>query len=223
MNKDPYLVLGVSRDADDAAVKKAYRELAKKFHPDNYANDEAFRELAEEKMKEINEAYDEIMKQRTGGSSGYTRSYGNGGGNNTYSNYSTHTSDTSSHASEYNQAREYINSGRIDEAVRVLNGIPRGERQAEWHFLYGIVCMRKGWNFEAAKQMKRACELDPGNAEYQSAYSSFINSAQQNSSGYSTGSAGNSGCGCSTCDICTGLLCADCCCECMGGDLIPCC
>ena len=64
--KDPYSVLGVSQSASDDEIKKAYRELARKYHPDNYQNN-PLADLAEEKMKEINEAYDAITKQRTGG------------------------------------------------------------------------------------------------------------------------------------------------------------
>mgnify|MGYP000509594444 CR=1 FL=1 len=79
--KDPYSVLGVSQSASDDEIKKAYRELARKYHPDNYQNN-PLADLAEEKMKEINEAYDAITKQRAGGG-GYQQqpsggSYGGG-------------------------------------------------------------------------------------------------------------------------------------------------
>ena len=63
MAKDPYKVLGIDRNASDEEVKKAYRELARKYHPDNYANT-PLSELADEKMKEINEAYETIQKMR---------------------------------------------------------------------------------------------------------------------------------------------------------------
>ena len=78
--RDPYSVLGVSQNASDDEVKKAYRELARKYHPDNYQNN-PLADLAEEKMKEINEAYDTITKQRSGG--GYqsaSTGYGQQGG-----------------------------------------------------------------------------------------------------------------------------------------------
>ena len=67
--KDPYSVLGVPRDADDDAIKKAYRELARKYHPDNYAGTN-LAEVAEEKMKEINEAYDAVQKERQAAKTG---------------------------------------------------------------------------------------------------------------------------------------------------------
>ena len=70
---DPYSVLGVKPEASDEEIKRAYRELARKYHPDNYQNN-PLADLAEEKMKEINEAYDAITKQRAGG--GSSSSYG---------------------------------------------------------------------------------------------------------------------------------------------------
>ena len=72
---DPYKVLGVSPSATDEEVKDAYRKLAKKYHPDQYA-DSPLKDLADEKMKEINEAYDAITKMRSGGSSGGYQSQG---------------------------------------------------------------------------------------------------------------------------------------------------
>lgn len=72
---DPYSVLGVSPNASDEEIKKAYRELARKYHPDNYQNN-PLADLAEEKMKEINEAYETITKQRSGGGGSYQRPSG---------------------------------------------------------------------------------------------------------------------------------------------------
>ena len=62
---DPYEVLGVPRTATDEEIKKAYRNLARKYHPDNY-HDSPLADLAQEKMKDINAAYEHITKERSG-------------------------------------------------------------------------------------------------------------------------------------------------------------
>ena len=100
---DPYKVLGVSRDATDDEIKKVYRELARKYHPDNYT-DTNLAELAEEKMKEINEAYDQIQTERSGKGSS-SSSYNN-------TNYGSGTTTDS----RYVEIRNLINQRRSSEA-----------------------------------------------------------------------------------------------------------
>ena len=210
MNKNPYEVLGVSPTATDDEVKSAYREMARKYHPDNYVNS-PLSDLAEEKMKEINEAYDLIQKERAGGprtDTGFNP------------NYNTYTHDTSSHASEYNQIRRLINEDKYYEAEAMLNNIPVGSRNAEWAFLMGCVCLKKGWNLDAQRYFESACAQDPSNTEYRNALNAMRGRAQNFGQTYRQ--QGNAS-GCSACDICSGLLCADCLCECCGGDLIRCC
>ena len=71
---DPYSVLGVSRDASDEEIKKAYRRLSRKYHPDANINNPN-KEQAEEKFKEVQQAYEQIMKEKEYGSS-YGGGYG---------------------------------------------------------------------------------------------------------------------------------------------------
>ncbi len=198
---DPYAVLGVSKNATDEEIKNAYRELARKYHPDNY-NDNPLSDLAGEKMKEINEAYDQIMNMRRGG--GYSK---NSGG------YSTG-------ASQFPEIRSLINQGRLEQAQELLDGVPPQNRDAEWYFLNGTVLYRRGWFDQAYTSFATAVRMNPQNPEYQNA---MRNAQRQSGAQYnpyrSYGTAG----GCNTCDMCQGLICADCCCECMGGDLISCC
>ena len=111
---DPYKVLGVSESATDEEVKKAYRALAKKYHPDNYVNN-PLADLAAEKMKEINEAYDEIQRMRQGGSSGRT-----GGAHGRSGSYGPGSGYSGSASSEYVRIRELINAGRFSEAEVLL-------------------------------------------------------------------------------------------------------
>ena len=197
--KDPYSILGVDKNATDDEIKNAYRELARKYHPDNYA-DNPLSDLAGEKMKEINEAYDAIMNRRRGGKNTYEGNYTNGG------------------SSSFPEVRQLINQGRLEQAQEVLDGVPPESRNAEWYFLNGTVLYRRGWFDQAYTSFATACRMDPVNPEYRNA----LNRAQRQS-GNQYNPYRSYGGGMDECDCCTNLICADCLCECMGGDLIPCC
>ena len=197
--RDPYEILGVGKNATDEEIKNAYRALARKYHPDNYA-DNPLSDLAGEKMKEINEAYDAIIAARKSG--------GKKKGDYTNPN------------SKYPDIRNLITSGRLDEAQLLLDGIPLNERDAEWYFLNGSVLYKRGWFNDAFSSFATAVRMDPDNMEYRQALNNMQRSRGFNSP-YRTGT--NMGGTNSNCDCCTSLLCADCCCECMGGDLISCC
>ncbi len=212
---DPYKVLGVSSTATDDEVKEAYRAMAKKYHPDQYS-DSPLADLASEKMKEINEAYDMIVAQRKNRSTG-----GYSAGGYAYNGYSGGAK--TSGASGFNDVRSYIMSGRIADAEQLLNGVPVESRNAEWYFLKGTVLFRRGWLEEAKEHFTRACQMDPGNPEYQAALNQAMNQRSGAYGGYNPNMNMNRVGGCNTCDVCNTLLCADCCCECMGGDLIGCC
>ncbi|MFT8887776.1 MAG: J domain-containing protein [Ethanoligenens sp.] len=209
---DPYQVLGVSPNASDDEVKAAYRKLVKKYHPDNYANN-PLADLATEKMKEINEAYNTITQQRGpgGGSTGGARGYSSGGyGSASGGNGSSYTGGSS----RFMHVRSMINAGQVGQAQNVLDAVPLGERDAEWHFLMGSVMYRKGWVNEAYVNFQNACRQDPNNREYQEALNRL--SGQMNGAGFGGYNMGNQQ-GCTGCDICTGLICADCLCGGMGG------
>lgn len=210
--KDPYSVLGVSPTASDDEVKKAYRDLARKYHPDNY-HDNPLADLAQEKMKEVNEAYDQVTKMRAqGGNGGYS-----GGGYSASGNYNrAYSSNSGSSGGGNNAVRNAINSGNLSYAEQLLNQ-PGVAHDAEWHFLMGSICYRKGWMDEARKYYQTAVSMDPNNGEYASAlrFMSMGGNFYRPAS-YNRGSADN-------CDCCTSLCLADCCCECLGGDLIACC
>ena len=108
--------------------------------------------------------------------------------------------------------------GDLARAEAILNS--SSNRTAEWHFLMGSVYYRKGWLDEARRYYQTAVGMDPNNLEYRQALN-FMNMGGRSAyrpAGYGTNVGGMSGC-----DLCSTLICADCCCECMGGDLIPCC
>ena len=204
--KNPYEILGVSENASDEEIKKAYRKLAKQYHPDNYT-DNPLKELADEKMKEINDAYDTIQKMRATGGGQQGGFYGNG-------------TQANGQENGYTRIRRLISAGRINEAETLLAGIPAADRNAEWHFLMSLVLYRKGWLQDARNEINAACNMDPYNQEYRSFQQRMSSGAY--SSPYSNMNT-NHAQQCSGCDVCQALLCADCCCECMGGDCIRCC
>lgn len=205
MNKNPYEVLGLSEEATIEEVKQVYKSLARKYQSEDYSNG-PLSANAQKKMDEINEAYDLIIS-----------SAGNPSGKNEVNN----SYYEGSHSS-YPDVRSLIKRNKLEEAETILDGIYMTQRNAEWYYLKGQIHHRRGWFDEAKKAYKRACELDPSNNEYSAAYNSLNNAA---SGGYRTSGKNSSGdCGsCGPCDICSSLLCADCCCECMGGDLFKCC
>lgn len=202
---NPYEVLGVDKNATDDEIKAAYKNLARKYHPDNYS-DNPLSDLAEEKMKEINEAYDAIMDKRRRGFKGSENASGG----------------TYSETGVYADVRRFLNQNRLEEAQEILDGVGISDRNAEWYFLNGSVLYRRGWYDDAYTSFSTACRMDPTNVEYRDTLNRIANQRRgQFNGGYNTGSY--SGGGCSACDMCSGLICADCCCECMGGDLIRCC
>lgn len=196
MAGNPYEILGISQNASEDEIKTAYRNLARQYHSDGSPSHEDAR-----KMQELDSAYDAVMANLRGAGNAY-QSYNGSSEGYTQSGYS--------------DVRSRIGAGRLDDAETILNGIPKDIRNAEWYFLKGQIHQKRGWLDEAYKNYSVACKMEPTNTEYANAFKAFQNGA---SGGYRTSrKAERSGC-----DICQGLLCADCCCECFGGDLVPCC
>ncbi len=219
--KDPYQVLGVSPTASDEEIKTAYRSLARKYHPDKY-RDSDLADLAEEKMKDINEAYDQIKKMRAGGGTTTGPSAGGGtyrqgnsyAGQNAYGQ-GTYTDDwkkytTGSYTGPevFICARQLINAGRIREADMVLTAVPDSARGAEWYFLMGCVALRRRFYVDAQQYFDTACGMEPENQEYRTAQTRL----REKMNTYGTRGADSQN-GCSPCHICLGLACLDCCCD----------
>ena len=191
---DPYSILGVSSNATDDEVKKAYRELARKYHPDNY-HDNPLADLAQEKMKEVNEAYNNILRMRNGGgggrqSGGYTSASGA--------------------SPESTRVRAAINSGDLRLAEELLKMF--SSRNAEWYFLMGSMYYRKGWIDDAQQHFQAAVRMEPNNNEYRQALA-MMNQGGYPYSPYGRGPLSHGG-GCDACDICTAMLCMNMCCRC---------
>lgn len=200
--KNPYEVLGLKQGATQDEIKRAYRELVKKYHPDKHTNNE-LKDLAQEKMREINEAYETLTRNNS---------------NTTSSNSSSYYSSSSEGTYIFQRVRQLINQGNISLAEAELAKI--STRNAEWFYLRGVINMKKGWYSEAYDDINAACNMEPSSAEYRAALNNLkFSNNQYSNNQYKRTSGGSGGC----CDTCACLCCADSCCECCGGDLIACC
>jgi len=220
--KNPYEILGVREGATEQEIKKAYREQVKKYHPDQY-QDNPLSELAEEKLKELNEAYDYLMKNLANQGKGSGRS-GYGGAGGSYSggaggSYSGRGTGSQQDNEFFNQVKHHINMGNLNMAESMLDGY--ANRTAPWYFLKGIIYSRKGWYDEAYRHIQTAVNMDPTNYEYRNALNK-MNLANTMYRGNAFG-RGYGTTGTDLCTICQCLWCTDCCCELGGGDFIECC
>ncbi len=206
--RNPYEVLGIREGASESEVKRAYRELVKKYHPDQY-RDNPLSDLAETKLKEINEAYDYIMKNQ----SNSQRARSN---NDTWS--SSGSSYTQRDDEIVNRIKSLIQMGELGQAENLLNSFKF--KNAAWYYLKGLIFVKRGWYDEGFSHIQNAVNMEPNNFEYREA----LNRMRMNNTAYRGNAFGR---GYSRepdlCTICQCLWCSDCCCECAGGDLIGCC
>ena len=195
---DPYKVLGVSRDASEDEIKKAYRRLSRKYHPDSNV-DNPNKDAAEEKFKEIQAAYEQIMYEKSGGTKGqntYGGQQAGGGSGNPYGDFgdfwgfggfgdfggqSQQQQTYTSEDDRYKQAAvNYINNRHFKEAINVLNQVK--DRDARWYYLSGYANYGSGNNGLALEHAKKAVELEPGNQSYRE----LVNTIESGGSWYQT-------------------------------------
>lgn len=165
---DPYSILGVSRDASDEEIKKAYRKLSRKYHPDANINNPN-KDQAEEKFKEIQQAYDQIMKEReysSSGNYGYggNTGYGGFGGFGGYGGSQSNSGYQDEEAIRRQTASNYVQSGHYQEAMNVLSSLK--ERNAQWYYLSAVANMGLGNNVNAMNHIREAVRLEPDNMQY---------------------------------------------------------
>ena len=161
MFDDPYKILGVSPDASDEEIKRAYRRLAKKYHPDlNPGDQEAAR-----KMQEVNSAYEQIKdpdkfrQQQTSGGYG-------GGYYDPFGGYRQQQSyGSTGQGDQYQQAaQQYIRFRRYREALNALQN--SSERNARWYYLSALANDGLGNQVTALEHIRRAVSMEPDNQEY---------------------------------------------------------
>lgn len=194
--RDPYEVLGLDRGAGRDEIRKAYREMIKKYHPDKFRSNPDMLKLAEEKTREINEAYTYLMehfgeRDFTGGSDEQI----------------------------FAQARQRINTGDLYGAEDLLMKVS-DKSNPEWYFLNGLIYFQRGWYDKADGYLKQAHQARPENQEYAQAYETLrrYSRAQGPRMYPNSGMGGGVGGGGDEClSCCAALACTDLCCHCMGG------
>lgn len=162
---DPYQVLGVTRNASDDEIKKAYRALSRKYHPDANVNNPN-KELAEEKFKQVQQAYDQIMKAKQQGTD--YGEYGDFAGRYYYSRGNNGTGDSSRNkeSTKLQAAANYIANHCYKEALNVLDGIPFSERRGTWYFYSAIANEGCGNRATALEHIQNAVSFEPSNIQY---------------------------------------------------------
>ena len=221
MSRNPFVILGVSENASKEELYNAYRNMRVKyeslrFEPGDVGSD------ACAKLEEIDTAYNdamEILEKKTSSQSDY-------------GDYRTQYTEQL-----LDEADKAIREGNLDLAQNKLDDCTT--RTAKWHYLQSAIFYRKNWVSDAFKQLELACNMEPGNQKYRDAKIKMeqnlkANTTNQENSFYNNGTRQERSYadsrnyntrqrGCTACDVCNGLICADCCCECFGGDLISCC
>ncbi len=195
---DPYQVLGVPPSADDDEIKKAYRQLSRKYHPDANVNNPN-RAQAEEKFKEVQQAYDQVMRMRQEGTAGqaYRSASGQSGpgygyrdpfqgfgpfGFGPFASGSRARSEEPELPPEFRAAQNYIASGHYQEALNLLNRMENGYRNAYWYYLRAQANAGLGNQMNALEDARTATELEPNNMRFRS----FLQTLEQGRGFYAT-------------------------------------
>lgn len=214
--KDPYLILGLKNDATQEQVENAYRTLRRKYEELRFHEGEEGAQ-ASRALGELDRAYADCMEDLQ------------------------RRVSVSESGSKLGAVEELIKQGKLDEAQAKLDMAE--SRDAEWHYVQAIIYFKRNWHVESKKQLELALTLDPNNEKYKRSHeklTSMLNNAGANNAGQQQQNANPYGqqrggyarpqqtdmgpdTATSCCNTCSTLICCDCCCEMMGGDLIPCC
>ena len=201
---NPYEVLGVSRNASIDEIKRAYKELSRKYHPDSYVGN-PLSSLAEEKFKQVKEAYDAIMKEKNGDFN-YTDNYNNSG---------YYNGESGEMAEVYN----LLGRRAYSQALSLLDSMPN--RNAKWYYYSAIAQVGLGNNLRGMEYARMAVSMEPNNIEYQNLVNRLSFQGNRYGEVRNVYRGGRSGFDDAS-DLCCKLWLADSLCECMGGDLCSC-
>ena len=219
MQKDPYLILGLKDDATQQQVEDAYRALRKEYEEKCFAEGEEGARAAR-KLTELDQAYNDCLEDLQ------------------------ERVKISDFGNVLKHVEALIKEGKLDDAQDALDKIE--PRDGEWHYMQAQIYYRRNWHTESKNQLEIALALEPNNEKYQRTYKrldDMLSGANRGAAqggaagqqqqarggyadtrgGYTRPANGGSSSLDACCNTCSTLICCDCCCECMGGDLIPCC
>ncbi len=169
--RSPYDILGVSTEASEEEIKKAYRNLSRKYHPDANVNNPN-REQAEERFKEVQQAYQAIMDGKANAYDGSFGEYGNFSGFGGFGSYAGGQSDDKEFT--YLQAAfTYVQNGDYRSALRVLSDIQN--RSGRWYYISAIANRGAGNQATALEHIQIAMRMEPSNTEYRQFYNILQN------------------------------------------------
>lgn len=218
MQKDPYIILGLTNEATLEEVENAYRSLRQKYSNLRFEEGEIGAN-ASKMLGQIEIAYKDCLDDLR----------------------HKNIKDTYN-GNAYGEIEATIKSGKLEDAQSMLDKCDI--RDAEWHYYQAQIYYKRQWYNEAKNQLEIACDLDTENSKYKTTLEKLENvinrengnfqqssgenvkqdSKQESRAGYSRPNTSNTASDSDACcNACSSLICADCCCECMGGDLIPCC
>ncbi|GFI03752.1 MAG: J domain-containing protein [Lachnospiraceae bacterium] len=182
--RDPYEVLGISRTATEEEIKKAYKALSRKYHPDANIHNPR-KEEAEERFKEIQQAYQQIMKERTegysyqggGASGGYGGAYRGFGGFGDFGSFGGYGNTGTGYEEDghLRAAGNYVRNGYYKEARTVLDGMEESAHSARWYYYSALAHAGLGSQVSALEHARRAQALEPNNQDYSNLVYQFEN------------------------------------------------
>ncbi|MDD4316117.1 MAG: hypothetical protein PHC84_03025 [Clostridia bacterium] len=208
MPKNPFITLGISENVTQNELYDTYKELRERYSKQRFAPGDEGAEACI-RLEEVEAAYaeaTEVLRSRY---------------------------EISNFGDELSRVEDAIKENNLEKAQGFLDA--ELNRTAKWHYLQSVIFFRRGWNTDAYKQLEFACSMEPQNPKYAEAKEALFakmtegrqnsyNPRGENERSYrNTPPQGGAARGCTPCDCCSSLICADCCCECAGGDLISCC
>ena len=213
MPTNPFVILGVDKNATQSEILEAYKQKRAYYQAHVFDEGESGAQAAS-MLNQLDDAYQQAMEMAV-----------------------ESATVTGEGESAYEQVKQAIRSKDIETAQKLLDDM--SYRGAEWHYYQSVVFYEKNWLNDTKKQLEIALQMEPQNEKYQRALDNLEKKIDGSRPYDKEGAQGvynadstqtdrtytqrDGAVADGLCTACQALWCADCCCECMGGDLIRCC